>query len=224
MPKANLKRRPIGKRNIDVARRAEIGKEKRARTRAAVLEAAFELLGHEHGLTTRIEEICEAAQISRGTFYNYFNSMEEVYNALSFELNHDFNRAVTVLLNQMPFAAERVGAAVRYYLERALKDPKWAWAMIHVSAGGPIFGADTYQHAQATAEEGIASGEFEMTGPDSGRDIQLGVTLAAMITQLRHPQSGNYPAAIARHVLRAMGVPAKRVEEIIKRPLKDPMA
>jgi len=207
------------KRNIDVQRRAQIGEEKRARTRTEILDSAFMLLGRERGLTTRIEEICQAARISRGTFYNYFDSMDQLFDALSFELNHDFNRAVTALLRQMPHAAERVGSAVRYYLERALNDPQWAWAMVNISAGGPIFGADTYQHAQWTAEEGIASGEFKLTGPNSGRDLQLGTTLAAMITQLRNSPSATYPQSVARHVLLGMGVPSERVEDIVATPL-----
>ncbi len=207
------------KRNIDVERRAQIGLEKRARTRAAVLQAAFVLLGREKGLFTRIEEICEAAEMSRGTFYNYFNSMEELYDALSYELNHEFNNAVTAIVSTMPYAAERASAGVRYYLERALKDPGWAWAMVNISTGGPIFGAETYMLAQKTTEEGIASKEFDLTGPNSGRDLTLGTTLAAMVTQLRNPPSPTYPASVARHILRGMGVPKDRVEEIIKMPL-----
>lgn len=216
-------RKPAKARKIDVERRAEIGKEKRARTRMTLLEVTFTLLGREGGLSTRIEEICDAAKISRGTFYNHFNNMEELFDALSFELNHEFNVRVTDILMQMPTAAERAGSAVRYYLDRAVKDPKWAWAMVHISASGPIFGADTYQHAQATAEEGISTGEFELTGPNSGRDIQLGATLAAMKTQLKGSPSPTYAASVARHVLRGMGVPRDRVEEIVSKPLKDPL-
>ncbi len=214
---AARKPRPT-KRNIDVGRRAQIGVEKRARTRKAILESAFTLIGHDRGLSTRIEEVCEAAGISRGTFYNYFNSIEELFDALSYELNHDFNTAVTEFLNSLPTAAERCGAAVRYYLSRALKDPKWAWAMVHISAAGPIFGADTYSHAEATAAQGAVSGEFDAPA-NVGRDIQLGITLSAMMTQLKDPSLTTYPETITRHVLRALGVSAARIEEIASQPL-----
>ncbi|MGH8247774.1 MAG: TetR family transcriptional regulator, partial [Gammaproteobacteria bacterium] len=53
-------------------RRAEIGAERRLRTRTAMLDAALDLLGHSHGRTTRIEDVCAKARIARGTFYNYF--------------------------------------------------------------------------------------------------------------------------------------------------------
>lgn len=218
-PRSTKKKRP--KRKINPARRAEIGLEKRARTRQAVLKAAFELLGRERGLTTRIEEIISVAEVSRGTFYNYFTGMEDVFDALQYELNHQFNQSVITLVSKVPEAAERAGAAIRYYLGRARQDPKWGWAMVNISAGGIIFGAETYAQAQLTVEEGISSGEFELTAPNSGRDMLLGTTLAAMVTQLRTHQPEGYAAAVARHVLRGMGVAPEKVEKIIKRPLID---
>ncbi|MGH6652188.1 MAG: TetR/AcrR family transcriptional regulator [Sphingopyxis sp.] len=215
--------KPRAPLNINLERRAQIGQEKRARTRTALLDSAFTLLGRENGRNTRIEEICGESGISRATFYNYFNNMDEVFSALSDELNHDFNRAVTRIISALPTAAERAGAAVRYYLERALHDPKWGWAMVNISAGGPIFGQDTYEHAQATADEGIATGEFEIPGPHTGRDIQLGTTHAAMITQLRNQPSPTFAASIARHVLLALGVPKARADEVVAQDLPDPL-
>lgn len=194
------------KRKIDLGRRAEIGKQKRARTRKQILDVAFLLLGREHGLSTRIEEICEAAGISRGTFYNHFSTTEELFAGLSYELSHDFNVAVTALLNRLPTAAQRVSAAVRYYIERALSDPQWGWAMVNVSAGGPIFGADTHAAALATAAEGIAAGEFDLPRAELGRDLQVGAALAAIQTQLREPQSHGYAAEVANRVLLGMGI------------------
>ncbi|WP_374391933.1 TetR/AcrR family transcriptional regulator [Sphingopyxis sp.] len=215
--------KPRAPLNINLERRAQIGQEKRARTRAALLDTAFTLLGRENGRNTRIEEICAESGVSRATFYNYFNNMDEVFSALSDELNHDFNRAVTRIISALPTAAERASAAVRYYLERALHDPKWGWAMVNISAGGPIFGQDTYEHAQATAGEGIATGEFEIPGPHTGRDIQLGTTHAAMITQLRNQPSPTFAASIARHVLLALGVPKARADEVVAQDLPDPL-
>ena len=83
-----------GGRSINLQRRAEIGAERRARTRAAILTAGFEVLGGEHGRAARVEDICAAARIARGTFYYYFPSMEAFFEALSFELTAHFDKAV----------------------------------------------------------------------------------------------------------------------------------
>lgn len=209
---------------INRERRAELGRERRARTRNAILNVAFALTGRERGLETNIDEICKGAGVSRQTFYNYFTSMDDLIGALSHDINQDFNRSLSATLGQMGRAAERVSAAVRYYLTRAHDDPKWAWAMVNISATGPIFGAEAHGYARQTAEEGIASGEFDMTSPEAGCDIQQGATLAGMMTQLRSSPPPDYPQQVARHVLRGLGVPNDEVEEIVGCNLPEPGA
>ena len=79
---------------------------KRERTRKKILEAAFGLIGNEKGLTVRIEEICAAAHISRGTFYNYFTSLEQLFEVLAIELSHDLNRALVSTWDETQSHAE----------------------------------------------------------------------------------------------------------------------
>ena len=195
---------------------------RRERTRRRLLDAAFTLLGHERGLAVRIEEICAEAGISRGTFYNHFPGLEGLFDALSFDLSHDFNSAVLATMARMEDMAARTNAAMRYYLERARSNPHWGWAMVNISATGPLFGAETFASALATVEEGIARGEFAVEDARVGRDMILGTALAAMITQLREGAPADQPKIVARHILRALGVPRDRVEEVIARPLPPP--
>jgi AcrR family transcriptional regulator len=203
-------------------RRSQDAGSKRERTRQRLVEAAFKLIGSERGFRVRIEEVCAEAKVSRGTFYNYFPSLEDLFAVLSFELSHEFNLAVHATIARMSDGAERTSAAMRYYLERARRDPQWGWAMVNISATGPLFGADTYAEALTTVEAAIASGEFDLEDARFGRDMILGTCLAAMITQLREGAPDSQPQMVARHILRSLGVPRERVEEVIARPLPDP--
>jgi AcrR family transcriptional regulator len=212
------------KRRIDLARRAEIGAEKRARTRATILSACFGLLGREQGRSTRIDEVIDAAGVSRGTFYNYFSSTDDLFGALCHDISHDFNDAVITFVNTLPRASDRCAAAMRYYLDRAISDPPWGWAMVNISAAGPIFGAETFAHATHSIQEGIDSGEFRLTDPALGRDMMLGTVFASMITLLRGDRAADYPAEVARQVLSALGVKAPRIEQAVARSLPDPQA
>lgn len=90
-----------------------------------MLDAAFALLGHEQGLSARIEEICDAAGVSRDTFHRSFNGVPDVFGACP-TISHDFNLSVTGTISLLPEATERVAAAMRYYLARAVGDPRWA--------------------------------------------------------------------------------------------------
>ena len=64
---------------------APIGRRQRraAETRGRIFAAALQLFA-EHGFTaTTVEEITEAADVGKGTFFNYFRNKEDVLGALA---------------------------------------------------------------------------------------------------------------------------------------------
>jgi AcrR family transcriptional regulator len=205
-------------------RRAQIGLERRTRTKAKILDAAFRALGRENGRLARIEQVTALARIARPTFYTYFSSMEELYAALSYDLSREFNSAVLGYCAQLRDRAEEAGAAIRYYLRKADRDHMWGWGMVNISLSGPIFGAETCAAAMSTVAEGIRSGVFKVGDANVGRDMMLGSTVAAMTTLLRGDVSADYPEAVAKHILIGLGVPAQRADRIASKPLPDPMA
>jgi AcrR family transcriptional regulator len=192
---------------------------KRERTRKKILEAAFALIGNEKGLTARIEEVCAAAHISRGTFYNYFTSLEQLFEVLAIELSHDLNRALVATWNETLSHADGANAAVQHYLNYARRDPAWAWAMVHLSAFGPTFGTEAWEACYRSIAKGIEAGEFDVPNATVGRDLMTGTVLATVRTTLRGGRS--QPRIIAYHLLRALGVPDARARGIAESPLPD---
>lgn len=194
---------------------------KRERTRKNILDAAFGLIGSEKGLTVRIEEICAAARISRGTFYNYFTSLEQLFEILAIELSHDLNRALVSTWDETLSHAEGSNAAIQHYLNYARRDPAWAWAMVHLNAFGPPFGAEAWDACYRSIEKGIDAGEFDVPNAAIGRDLMTGTVMATVRTMLRSGGSRSQPRIVAYHLLRAFGVPDARAQEIAERPLPD---
>lgn len=193
------------KRAIDPQRRAEIGQERRARTRARILAETFDIFGRENGLYARVEEVCTAAGITRQTFYNHFSGMDELREALAWEVSHDFLVEVTAILDTLPDAASRTAAAIRYYLGRGRDDPRWAWSVVNLSASGIVFGAETFAQALKTVDEGMQSRAFVLPDARIGRDIVMGATLSALFSQLREETPNTYPASVAQAVLAGLG-------------------
>ena len=194
---------------------------KRERTRKKILEAAFELLGNEKGLTVRIEEICAAARISRGTFYNYFTSLEQLFEVLAIELSHDLNRALVATWDESLSHAEGSNAAIQHYLNYARRDSAWAWAMVHLNAFGPPFGAEAWDACYRSIAKGIEAGEFDVPSATVGRDLMTGAVMATVRTMLRSGGSRSQPRIVAYHLLRAFGVPDARAKAIAERPLPE---
>ena len=194
---------------------------KRERTRKKILEAAFELIGNEKGLTVRIEEICAAAEVSRGTFYNYFTSLEQLFEILAIELSHDLNSALVATWDETLSHAEGSNAAIQHYLNYARRDPAWAWAMVHLSAFGPTFGAEAWEACYRAIAKGIEAGEFDIPNATVGRDLMTGTVLATVRSMLRSGGDAVQPQIVAYHLLRAFGVPDARAREITHRRLPD---
>jgi AcrR family transcriptional regulator len=192
---------------------------KRERTRKKILEAAFGLIGNENGLAVRIEEICAAAHISRGTFYNYFTSVEQLFEILAIELSHDLNAVLVSTWDETHSHAEGSNAAIQHYLNYARRDPAWAWAMVHLSAFGPTFGAESWETCYRSIAKGIEAGEFDVPNATVGRDLMTGTVMATVRTMLRAGPDRSEPRIVAYHVLRALGVPDARAREVSDSPL-----
>lgn len=197
----------MARKKTDPERRLEIGRERRARTRARIVAAAFDVFGDEAGLYASIEEVAKQAVVTRATFYNHFKSMAELREALTHEVTHDFLQAVTEAISRIPDARIRSSCAVRFYLKRAHADRRWAWSMINLSAAGFIFGAETFRRAEQTIREGVEEAVFLLPSVELGRDLLLGTTLAAMGAIVRSEAADDYPDQVAASILFGLGVP-----------------
>ncbi|MCX7676661.1 MAG: TetR/AcrR family transcriptional regulator [Alteraurantiacibacter sp.] len=209
----------MARKVVDAQRRAQIGRERRARTRAGILAAAFEIFGDENGLLARIEDIVAKAGTTRATFYNHFDGMADLREALAREVTHEFLTSVTRAITPLPDPRERSAAAIRFYLHRARADRRWGWSMLNLSASGLIFGAATYEQAERTISEGIAAGVFPIVSSVLGRDILMGTALAAMGSLVREDMPPAYPEMVAGHILHALGVDLDEARAIANLPL-----
>jgi AcrR family transcriptional regulator len=207
------------KSNISLERRAEIGQEKRARTRREILSTTYSLVGRKDGHLTCIEEICSSAHISRATFYNYFSSIKELFDALAYEISHDINVRIRALLSSMPPGAFRVSAAARLYLHQVRIDQAWGRAMVNLTGTGPQFGLDSLPHVIQAIAEGIELGEFQIPNVEVGCDLVMGTVLSAMMSMVRDPFPDDYPEMIVRQILIGLGVRPNLIADCIGREL-----
>jgi AcrR family transcriptional regulator len=198
------------------ARRAENGRIKRAKTRESLLYAAFEVLGHETSRNAQIEDVLAKAGMSRGTFYNYFQSREDLLNTISFELSHHFD----IGLEHTADPPTRTSFAIRTYLRQAWQDRQWGWAIINISLNGQVlFGAATYRYAMETMQAGVDSGDFTIPSVRHGLDLLTGASLMAMNSLLRDEVGVEYIEEIALLILLGLGISRVRAEALVRLPL-----
>ena len=111
---------------IDLARRAEIGREKRARTRAQIVEAGAMLLAERPPEALTVDAVVDAAGVAKGTFYYHFQSMEELAAAVGEKLGESFDDLLAPARLGLPDPIARISFAFTQFLTKAIADPDWA--------------------------------------------------------------------------------------------------
>ena len=187
---------------IDLARRAEIGREKRARTRAQIVETAAVLLAERPPEALTVDTIVEAAGVAKGTFYYHFQSIEELAAAVGGELRESFDQLLSPARLELRDPIERLSFAFAQFLEKAISETGWARLVVQ-SAGslGPCLRANL----KADIAEAIAQGQVSVRDVELAADIVIGIWLQVARGILERGAGPELKPQALEAVLRALG-------------------
>src|SRR5215208_6566309 len=165
---------------IDLARRAEIGREKRARTRAQILESGAALLAERPLEALTVDAVVEAAGVAKGTFYYHFQSMEELAAAVGEKLLESFDDLLAPARLGMPDPIARMSFAFTEFVEKAIADPLWAQLVVRSAQAPTEFARSVRANLKADLAEAKAQGRLTMQDVELAADIGLGILLGVM--------------------------------------------
>jgi AcrR family transcriptional regulator len=146
--------------NIDRRRRAEIGRERRARNRARILEAARTLFTSERIASLTVDDVMRQARLSRGAFYSHFRSLDELWATVAL----DVAPAVRRLGQTGVVAADpvtRIAAGCAAFIGEAQRDPDWGALFARGVSAFPIVANAARERLTASLRR--AEGEGRMT-------------------------------------------------------------
>ena len=99
------------------------GARRRERTRASLLEGARRVIAAKGFDAATITEITEAADVGFGSFYNHFESKDELLRVLVTEAVDAHGRAIDGLMADESDPARLVAAGVMHTVAMAEHDP-----------------------------------------------------------------------------------------------------
>lgn len=193
---------------------------RKQRTRAALLQAAqaFIAAGKQNA---PILEITQAADVGMGSFYNYFESKEELFAAAVTDVLDAQGAFLDALTESIVDPAERF--ACRYRLCGRLFRRQPQEARIMLSIGLSLLSSDRGLAPRARRDIVAASeaGRFTVEDPDIALAIAGGALLGLGQLLLDQPDRDDAPAAdaVTRDVLRVMGMTAKQARTVTSHPL-----
>ena len=105
--------------------RSRLAREKRDRMRKRLLSTVMLCFsqGNDHEVPG-IDDVIREAKVSRTTFYQHFNSMEDAFNALSIQLSNDIRDMEKFLGRSDPL--ERLAIGIHMFLLHGVADRVWA--------------------------------------------------------------------------------------------------
>jgi AcrR family transcriptional regulator len=189
---------------VDLARRVEQGKVKRARTRHSMIVAAIEL-GKEKGFSApTIDDFIAAAGVARGTFHNHFGTKEELMIAIGAHVADSIDALITPLIRDVSDPAHRIAIAICQFIEVCREQPSWGWVLVQTLPG-----------ANAGWSEDM---RFKIASVQAAAALGMGTLAMAIRTVLVERTPKNFAQTIAAMTLQAMGVEPEESQRVASRP------
>jgi AcrR family transcriptional regulator len=201
------------------ADRAAIGRARRERTRAALLEAAIGVFARLGPDAPSIDDFTSAAGVARGTFYNFFDSREDLMVAVA-TLAAERMEAERMRAQGIMDPAERMACALRGYIRKAAEDATWGWVIVRIALVAAPLGPAMRANLEKDLADGAAAGRFVVPSMQAAQDLVLGAGIMGMRAVLRGEAGAEHAEAVARMVLLALGVPDAAA--VATRPLPPP--
>jgi AcrR family transcriptional regulator len=197
---------------IDLVRRAEIGREKRARTRAQILEAGALLLAERPPEALTVDAVVEAAGVAKGTFYYHFLSISELAAAVGVMLGESFDEMLTPAKLELSDPVARLIFMSTQFLEKAISDQVWARLVVQSSQSPTEFGRGIREHLKGDLADAIAQGRMAVQDVDLAADIVIGILLQIMRGIIERGAPHDLIREALDAVLRALGAAETRLD------------
>jgi AcrR family transcriptional regulator len=195
---------------------------RKARTRAALVKAAQRLIA-EGRSQVPILEITQLADVGMGSFYNHFDSKDDLFQAAVDDALEAHGALMDELTSEVGDPAEVFAQSFR--LTGRLHRLRPELSKVLLSFGPALVTSDhgLAPRALRDIQRANEAGRFSVADPEVALMIAGGAALA--LGQLLHDQPERDDAALADQVtedlLRMFGVPAEAAAEICRRPLPD---
>lgn len=186
------------------------GHRKREKTRNQLIQAGLRVLAQKgDGLT--VSDVVQEADVSNGTFYNYFVDRDALIEALGEHLTMSLAAAAAAEALEDP--ARRFALATTRVLLQASQDPTWARVVLRLISR-PGAGIEIARYLREDLDEGRAQGRFESGAEDAILDLITGLVLMTIRRIADGRADGNTVENAVARGLQTLGLPAAEAGKI----------
>jgi AcrR family transcriptional regulator len=195
---------------------------RKARTRAALVRAAQSFIA-DGRINVPILEITQAADVGMGSFYNHFDSKDELFQAAVEDALDGWGAVLDTLTAGLDDPAQVFAQGFRLTGRLHRRHPDLSKVLLH--NGLELARSDTglAPRARRDVAEAVRAGRFTVDDLDLAMVVVTGASIH--LGQLLHDQPDRDDGAaaddVAESLLRMFGLSADEARDICRRPLPD---
>lgn len=167
-----------------------------------------------------IDDVVRSADVSRGTFYKYFSSLDEARSALGQHLTNDLVEGLGAMFKDVADPVQRTASGWILITARAAMHPTWGAFVMRTEQ----FTEDSAFIAavRRNTVEGMKNGAYSIDCVKAAIDFQIGVAMQGMrrVVTLDEPPLP-YIAALTTMGLRGLGVSKRRSASVTRVSMQD---
>jgi len=194
--------------------RTRVGRARSSRTDARILAAALEVFAEKGPDAPVVDDFVRAAGIARGTFYNHFQSVEQLLEATSIWTIDAAVQAIDRSLRSVSGGPGiRFGTGIRLFLTSAEASPVWCRFVARVWKLGAL------EAPRRDLRNGLKRGEFRVPNAEAAMDVVLGGLREALFRMGNERPPRGYRDRVLEVCLQALGAEPALIARVLAQEL-----
>ena len=182
----------------------------------SVLVLSFEKSIHE----IDVDDVVQQAQVSRGSFYKYFPSVQASVLALARQLAHELITEIEAITYQIPDSATRLVVTTKLTMRYLVRVPLLGNFLIQLPWPSQNPDTNVFKHISADIELGIKEGVFTKMPASIGCNLLIGSLIGGVHIMLgKSASSKGYENKVLSPALMGLGLDSQTADELLKVPM-----
>ena len=166
-----------------------------------------------------VDDIIQHAEVSRGSFYKYFPSVQALIPVLANQLAHELTAEIDAITHQIPSTATRLVISAKLTMRRLVKTKLLGSFLIQLPWPSQHPEFNVFKNISSDIELGIKEGLFTKMPSSIGCNLFVGSLIGGIHVMLGKSSSASYENKVLYPALIGLGLDAKTADELLNAPV-----
>lgn len=199
--------------------RVRVAASRREEMQNTLLFSALVLASNKSIHEIDVEDIIEHAEVSRGSFYKYFPSVQALVTGLAGQLARELAAEIDAMTQDIPDTACRLVTTARLTMRLLVKVPLLGNFLIQLPWPSPSPELNIFKNINRAVELGIKEGLFTKMPVSIGCNLLTGSMLGGIHSMLAKPPSTGYENKVLYQTLIGLGLASQVADDLLKTPM-----